>query len=144
MEETLRVIPESQFVHSDLLNAIYKCGTGSGIGLQLSADLANAIFAHVVGARTVLRPIFCGSVGIRFYGRYMDDILILINRQSAGLPKGIVGVMRSMKKLCGANYNLKVEEIGRSLSLLDVEFCVPDSFCVGYGFQWKLHRNVSA
>ena len=93
---------------------------GSGIGLTLSADLADAVFMHVMGKRSLFKEIFRDSFGIQFYGRHMDDILMIVEQRPTDHPRSVVPLMRLLRKLCSSTYSLKVEEVRNSLSLLGV------------------------
>ena len=131
-------------MHCNILNAIYQCLEGSGIGLQLSADLANLVFARAVESNSVLRECVRKRHGVQFYGRYMDDIIMVVEKKPAGHHEGVVGLLAAMRKLGGTIYELKVEEVSEtSVSFLDVNLIIPDQFSSRPELQWSLHRKVT-
>ena len=98
-EELLHYILTTQYVSSALWSGvIYKCMLGSGIGLRHSAALANIVFARMVETRVVLKPVIQRKFDIRFYGRYHDDILIILAAREVQSLNGIVGLHKLMSK----------------------------------------------
>ena len=84
--ELLQSILSHQFVGSGILpGVIFQCTTGSGIGLNMSADFCDLAFAELVEKSTVLSPEFRNKHGIAFYGRYRDDIFILFKHSNQSI-----------------------------------------------------------
>jgi hypothetical protein len=76
-KRTLTLVLENQVVYSDVLDSYLSVSEGTGIGLQLSGDLADITFWRRVERSWLMRDSIRAHYGIYFYGRYRDDIFII-------------------------------------------------------------------
>ena len=144
LEDALKTILTTQYVHCNELDAVFQCLAGSGIGMTLSADLANLVFSQVVEKRTIMKSVFRQAFDVQFYGRYMDDIIMVVGRKPSSHKNSLAGLMRILRKCCGGTYALKVEDISSSsVNFLDVNLMIPADFSVCPKLQWSLHRKAT-
>lgn len=77
-------ILERQFVHVGLTGTTHKVLVGSGMGQICSGDLADMTFFNLCEKSWAATKAACQCFGIVWYGRYRDDILMLVDDDHAG------------------------------------------------------------
>jgi hypothetical protein len=110
---------DNQYVLTTLHSYLYKCISGSGIGLLHSAHVSNALFFARVESRMDL------ALTCKLYVRYHDDILALCSSYSA-----VGHIVQTMRRFSAGIFTLKVTSLC-SLGCtpkyldLDVTVCAP-------------------
>lgn len=136
-QKLLECILCHQFVESSILPGVmFQCTTGSGIGLNLSAEFCDLVFTHLAESNTVLDQEFREQHGLVFYGRYRDDIFMIYNHRNREM---IDKVFCALNNRCDGVYQIELESISSvGLPFLDV-FVFFRSGALAY----SLHRKVT-
>jgi hypothetical protein len=124
LEDIVRLILTSQFVFDPSTGKTYRVLKGSGIGQVLSGDLANTKFYNLA-ERVLCQPYNLACCRVLCYIRYFDDIFIACYRHA---DMKHMHFLRSLKKLAGSIYELKVECMGQSIDFLDLSIYKPADF----------------
>lgn len=108
-----------QFVASSIFPGVaFQCTTGSGIGLNMSAEFCDLLFVELAEKSTVLKAEFRARYGIEFYGRYRDDVFVLFNHSNEQL---IDQMFFALNKECDGVYEVLPDTFSTNgLPFLDV------------------------
>ena len=113
-KKALEFVLDHQFVQlsaDDLY--IFKVLVGSGMGLEMSGDVSDIAFHEMVEAEFVLNESVREKYHVEFYGRFRDDILLII----AGTPESrreFIDCLKVRSKF----FKLKVESISRNSAVM--------------------------
>lgn len=108
---------DNQYIVTSTLQCTYKCISGSGIGLKISALVAGLYFHKVVESVVVPR-----AAGLQNWIRYHDDVLAHFSSRQA-----YKSCVADLRKVSAGIWIFKIEgiaSVGKSLEYLDLSICV--------------------
>jgi hypothetical protein len=126
VKHAVRFILEHQFVSLD--GELWQCAIGFGMGFRFSGEIADMAFDTEMEQPGPLNHAFRSMYNLLFYGRYRDDVFMLLTDGSS-----FSNLARALKQLC-MNFRLEQWEISlHSLVHLD---------CVVYKMEGVSSLNV--
>ena len=114
--ELLSCLLRNQFVCADDAAAeVAKVLIGSGMGLACSGHVSNAAFWSSVESGYIDSDIHTIPAGLTFYGRFMDDLLLVLDGERSARQE-FLRQFRLKSKV----FEIKFEAIAKECSFLDV------------------------
>jgi len=132
-----------QYVRDTRTGNTFQILKGAGMGMSFSGALADKCYLELCERPWLLRPNVMAAFGVQRYVRYRDDSIFIVSHPRTVEPDSVIKAMNNpdycvgyrrkwrtwtdgdrylfgAKRCMRGQYTIKVEEIGRSLRILDM------------------------